>query len=100
METRIPDGAYCLFSYPVEGSRQERLALAQHRGITDPDQGGTYTVRRYRSKKSVNENESLEHFEVILEPLYLEFDPLVFKENAEELEVVAEVAEVLGKNVG
>jgi hypothetical protein len=51
MEPRIPDGSWCLFVAPVEGSRQGRIVLVQHRDIHDPETGGTYTVKKYRSTK-------------------------------------------------
>jgi len=52
MEPRIPDGAWCLFSSPVEGSRTGKIVLAQHHSIGDPDTGGSFTVKRYRSEKT------------------------------------------------
>ena len=51
MELRIPDGAWCLFRSPVVGTRQGRIVLVQHRSIQDPETGGSYTVKRYESKR-------------------------------------------------
>jgi phage repressor protein C with HTH and peptisase S24 domain len=96
MEPRIPDGSYCLFSYPVEGSRRDRIVLAQHHEMSDPEHGGCYTVKRYQSKKNVYPDETWDHMEITLEPLNNEFEPLIFKENSDELKIIAEVIEVLG----
>ena len=56
MEPRIPDGAYCLFASPVTGTRQGRTVLVQLRDAVDPDTGERFTVKRYRSKKSADED--------------------------------------------
>lgn len=98
MEPMIPDGSYCLFSSPVEGSRQGRIVLAQHHSLSDPEHGGRYTVKRYKSKKTVNPDETWEHTEVVLEPLNKEFQPIVFEQNAGELMIIAEFLEVLSES--
>ena len=41
MELLLPDGAWCLFSGPVEGSRQGKIVLVEHRDIHDPETGGS-----------------------------------------------------------
>ena len=56
MEPTIKDGALCVFRSPVEGSRQGRVVLVQKRQISDPETGGNFTVKRYRSTKVVGEN--------------------------------------------
>ena len=56
MEPTIKDGALCVFRSPVEGSRQGRVVLVQKRQISDPDTGGSFTVKRYRSTKAVDES--------------------------------------------
>jgi len=99
MEPRIPDGAYCLFRTPVEGSRQGRIVLAQHRTIADPESGGSYTVKRYRSEKAAADG-SWKHTRVTLEPLNPAFKPIVIENGAEdEVSVVAEWLEVLGNRL-
>ena len=67
MEPTIPDGAWCLFRHPVVGSREGRILLVQHRSITDPEHGGKYTVKRYRSTK-VQDGDSWKHNEISLHP--------------------------------
>jgi hypothetical protein len=52
MEPTIRDNSLCVFRYPVEGTRQQRVLLIQKRNFTDPETGGNYTVKRYRSTKS------------------------------------------------
>src|SRR5262249_54049313 len=47
MEPAIPDGSYCLFAAPVEGSRQGRTVLVQLRDKVDPETGERYTAKRY-----------------------------------------------------
>lgn len=54
MEPHIPDGADCLFSSPVEGSRQGRTVLVELRDFVDPETGERYTVKRYRSVKAAD----------------------------------------------
>ena len=52
MEPAVPDGAWCLFRAPVEGTCQSKTVLAQLRDATDPETGQRYTVKRYRSEKA------------------------------------------------
>jgi hypothetical protein len=96
MEPRIPDGAWCLFASPVEGSRDGRILLVEHRAIDDPDNGGSYTVKRYRSRKQAVEGELWEHEEIVLEPLNPEYEPIVLRDVEDnEFRVIAELVEVI-----
>ena len=56
MEPRIPDGSYCLFDGPVTGTRQGRIVLAKLLNALDPDTGQRFTVKRYRSAKTADED--------------------------------------------
>jgi type I restriction enzyme, R subunit len=47
MNRRIPNGAYCVWRTPVEGSRTGRVVLVESRHIDDPETGGSYTVKLY-----------------------------------------------------
>jgi SOS-response transcriptional repressor LexA len=95
MEPGIPDGAWCLFKLPVTGSRQGKVVLVQHRDISDPESGGTYTVKRYRSAKRATEEGAWGHAEVILEPLNRDFEPIVLRGLEEdEVRVIAQVMKV------
>jgi hypothetical protein len=97
MEPRVRDGAWCLFATPVEGSRDGRILLVEHRAIDDPDNGGSYTVKRYRSRKRAVEGELWEHEEIVLEPLNPEHEPIVLRDVEDgEFRVIAELVEVLG----
>jgi DUF2075 family protein len=51
MNRRIPNGSWCLFQHNPVGSRNEKIVLVQHHSIRDSDNGGQYTVKRYRSTK-------------------------------------------------
>ncbi len=96
MEPRIPDGAWCLFQSPVEGSRQGRIILVEHRDIDDPETGGSYTVKRYKSKKEGDGTGTWRHTEIRLDPENPEFAPIVLRDvRDDELHVVAELVEVL-----
>ncbi|HXH06641.1 MAG TPA: HsdR family type I site-specific deoxyribonuclease, partial [Vicinamibacterales bacterium] len=95
MEPAIPDGAWCLFSAPVEGTRQGKTVLAQLRDAVDPETGERYTVKRYESEKAPA-GDSWRHARITLEPLNPEFEPIVLSpEEGERLQVVAELVEVL-----
>ncbi|MDR7422059.1 MAG: HsdR family type I site-specific deoxyribonuclease, partial [Armatimonadota bacterium] len=95
MEPAIPDGALCLFSAPVEGTRQGKIVLVQLRDAVDPETGQRYTVKRYESEK-VPTGESWRHTRIILKPVNPEFRPIVLSpDEGERLQVVAELVEVL-----
>jgi SOS-response transcriptional repressor LexA len=95
MEPAIPDGAWCLFRAPVEGSRQGRTVLVQLRDSTDPETGQRYTVKAYRSEKT-RDDDSWRHETITLEPINRAFAPIVLRgREDDELEVVAEMVQVL-----
>lgn len=97
MEPAIPDGAWCLFSAPVEGTRQGKTVLVQLRDTTDPDTGQRYTVKRYESEKAAK-GDSWRHERITLKPINPDFKPIVLKSHDQgELQVVAELVEVLGR---
>ena len=96
MEPAIPDGAYGLFRAPVEGTRQGKTVLVQLSDATDPETGQRYTIKRYHSEK-IQYGESWRHDHITLLPNNPEFEPIVLTERDEgELQVVAELVEVLG----
>ena len=96
MEPAIPDGAYCLFAAPVEGTRQGKTVLVQMRDAADPESGERYTVKRYESEK-VDDGVSWRHTKITLKPVNPAFEPIVLTGTDEgPLQVVAEVVEVLG----
>ena len=94
MEPTIPDGAYCLFAAPVEGTRQGKTVLVQLRDAADPETGQRYTVKRYESTKA-KRGDSWRHARVTLKPVP-DFKPIVLTGAEEQqLQVVAELVEVL-----
>ena len=95
MEPLIPDGSYCLFRSPVEGTRQGKTVLVQLRDVADPDTSQSYTVKRYKSDKSPD-GDSWCHERITLEPLNPDFNPIVMTDAEEgSVQVVAEFVEVL-----
>jgi phage repressor protein C with HTH and peptisase S24 domain len=99
MEPLILDGCLCLFRSDVTGSRNGRILLVQHHAISDPDSGGSYTVKKYRSLK-VQETEAdhdgWTHATIQLEPLNPEFQTIwINPDQVEDLRVVAEFICVL-----
>ncbi len=98
MEPGIPDGAFCLFRAPVEGTRQGKTVLVQLRDATDPETGQRYTVKRYESEKAA-QGDSWQHERITLKPLNPDFEPIVLTGEVEgELQVIAELVEVLGES--
>lgn len=95
MEPKIPDGAYCVFSAPVEGTRQGKIVLAQLLHEVDPELGERYTVKQYASEK-VASNETWRHVRVTLLPVNPAFDPiLISSEDENVVNVIAELISVL-----
>ena len=89
MNRRIPNGAFCIFRTPVEGSRTGRVLLVQHREISDPDTGGSYTVKLY---------ERVSPAVVLLTPEtdVDGYEPIEVNASADDVRVIAELVEVLG----
>jgi hypothetical protein len=97
MEPAIPDGAYCLFSTPVSGSRQGRTVLVQLRDSTDPETGERYTLKRYESEKVTAEDGTWRHLKITLKPSNPDFKAIVLTcEDEGSVNVVAEMLEVVG----
>jgi type I restriction enzyme R subunit len=96
MEPAIPDGAFCLFASPVTGTRQGKTVLVQLREGADPETGHRYTVKRYESEKQLD-GDSWRHSKIVLKPANPDFEQIVLDGVAEgEVQVIAEVAQVLG----
>jgi SOS-response transcriptional repressor LexA len=96
MEPAIPEGAYCLFRAPVEGTRQGKTVLVQLRDANDPETSQRYTVKRYESEKTTQDDSTSRHLRIVLKPLNPEFKPIVLTVDDEgTVDVVAELVEVL-----
>lgn len=95
MEPKIKDGSYCLFTFGVVGSRAGRIVLAQHSSISDPETGGSYTVKKYWSEKTTTED-SWKHERIRLLPINPEFTPIeIPADNDEKINTIAEFVRVL-----
>jgi len=91
MEPMISDGAYCVFRFGVAGSRNGKIVLAQLSQASDPETGGSYTVKLYKSKKTVKQDGEWEHSSIQLMPLNRDYQPIVItSEDAESTKIVAE----------
>jgi DUF2075 family protein len=97
MEPRIYDGDLLVFrSHPV-GSRQGKIVLVQYHGLADPETGGSYTVKRYRSEKSPSAESEWRHTKITLEPLNPEYEPIILEpENEGAIQIIAEYLGKLG----
>lgn len=95
MEPRIPSGSWCLFRPCPSGTRNGRLILMQIQTHLDPEDGGRYTVKKYKSTKVTNEEGST-HESVELQPLNPAFDAIQIKaEDTADLRVIGEFVRVL-----
>ncbi len=68
MNRRIPNGSWCLFRMNPSGTRLGKVVVAQHRSIHDPELGGAYTVKIYRSDKVELADGGWDHRRVTLSP--------------------------------
>jgi hypothetical protein len=95
MQPLIPDGAFCVFRAPVTGSRQgRRLLIEQTGGRSDTsDLASRYTVKRYTSRKTGDDEGGWRHETIRLEPLNPEFE--AFELGAGDFRVIAEFVQVL-----
>jgi hypothetical protein len=97
MEPVIPEGAYCLFGSPVEGTRQGRTVLVLLRDRADQETGQRFTVKRYESEKAVSEDGAWRYVRVLLKPINLNFESIeLICDEESSVEVVADMLEVLG----
>ncbi len=96
MEPLIPDGAHCLFSSPVAGTRQGKVVLVALGDVTDPENGERYTVKKYESKKVTSDDGSWRHSQITLRPQNKQFSPIELTTDDEgSVHVVAEFVEVV-----
>ena len=96
MEPNIKDGSYCLFTFGVIGSRNGRIVLAQHSDISDPESGGSYTIKKYLSKKSTDADGEWKHAAIQLLPINPDFKPIkITADSADDIKIIAEFVTVL-----
>ena len=97
MNKRIPPGAWCLFHFNPQGTRNGKIVVVQHRQISDPELGGQYTIKRYKSEKHFGED-GVVNSVVVLKPESMndKHEAIVLSaEDAEEMVVVAEFLTVV-----
>jgi DUF2075 family protein len=99
MNKVIPNGSICLFRKYRAGSRSGKIMLVQLSDFTDPDTGAAYTVKEYRSRKTISEYGYSHHQVITLMPRStdntykdLELTP----EMASNMRTLAEFEMVLG----
>ena len=96
MEPSIRDGDYLVFRARPAGTRQGKIVLVQYRGPADPDTGGAFAVKRYRSEKKGSPEGGWRHTRVTLSPTNPAYDSIVLMdEDAGNVQVVAEFVTVL-----
>jgi SOS-response transcriptional repressor LexA len=95
MEPQIHDGDYCVFRANPKGTRQGKIVLVQHREISDPETGGSYTIKRYRSEKA-SKDDGWGHRVIYLEPKNSDYSTIVLTPETEgELLLVAEFISIM-----
>ena len=98
MNRRIPNGSWCLFREVSDGSRNGKVVIVQSRDIQDPDTGGQYTVKIYRSEK-IETEDTWSHRLIRLEPDSMDsnFKPLTFaSDTTKGLRVIGEFVGIIG----
>jgi DUF2075 family protein len=103
MEPLIPDGSYCVFRTDVTGTRVGKTLLVQHQAISDPESGGSYTVKDYRSLKvedlETGDEPSWRHTAIQLLPRNKAFRTIwINPDQVDELRVIAELVHVISTN--
>lgn len=100
MEPLIPDGSYCVFRTDVTGTRAGKILLVQHWAISDPETGGSYTVKQWQSMK-VEDQESGDEYSQIhtaiqLVPRNKEFRSIwINPDQVDDVRVIAEMVHVI-----
>lgn len=75
MEPMIHDGDLCVFSSPVAGSRQGKIVLVKAKDNNDPE-ASSFTIKKYSSKKSADEDGVWHHTHITLSSLNPEFQSI------------------------
>lgn len=95
MEPKISDGSWCLFRPCPAGTRNGRLLLIQCQTQFDPEDGGRFTVKKYKSSK-VPGSDGWAHESVELQPLNPAFDAIqITGDDTADLRVIGEFVRVL-----
>ena len=95
MEPQIADGSWCLFRPCPAGTRNGRLLLIQCQTRFDPEDGGRFTVKKYKSSK-VPTSDGWAHESVELQPLNPAFKAIqITGDAAADLRVIGEFVGVI-----
>lgn len=97
MNRVIPNGSWCLFRANPMGSRQGKIVVVETQEFGDPEFGGRFTIKRYRSEKVITEDE-FQHDRITLSPESSEagFEAITLvADGKREFRVVAEFLAVL-----
>jgi SOS-response transcriptional repressor LexA len=95
MEPLIPDGSWCLFRPCPAGSREGRIVLVQFSSLGAGENGGRFTVKKYRSEKPVTAD-GWRHDRIQLLPVNPAFEPITLEpEEASDLLVAGEFVKSL-----
>lgn len=100
MNRRIPNGAWCLFRASPGGTRNGKIVVVEHRSISDPETGGRYTIKRYKSQKVTAPDGSWLHsrIELSAETDQPGYGPIVIEvADEDEFNVVGEFLMVLAR---
>ena len=95
MEPKINDGDLCIMRAGVAGTRQGKIVLAQHRFVSDPETGGSYSIKCYSSEKQLFDDGSWSHERITLSPFNLDYPPIVLDHNEGDYCIVAELVRIL-----
>ncbi len=99
LNQRVPNGSMCLFRAEPASIRRGRVVMVQHPDISDPELGGSYTVKVYGGDTGTLDVGARGHRRVVLRP---DSDQPAFEEivihpqETPDLAVIAEMVEVLG----
>ena len=81
MLPKICNGDLCVFEWYRGGSRNGEIVLTRCSN-NDPDYGGRFTIKKYKSEKVVTE-EGWHHLKIVLQPLNSDFEPIEIDEDSE-----------------
>jgi len=99
MEPAIPDGSWALFRLfpsgiaPAPAALDGRRVVVQLRTDTDPETGGSYTLKRWRVTRTGPDGGAAE---IELRPDNPAFKPLRMSSESGDIRVIAEFLEVVG----
>jgi len=96
MEPIIHNNDLLVFRANPAGTRQGKIVLAQYRGSSDPETGGSFTVKKYTSEKGGGGDAEWRHTKCVLSPLNPDFKPIVLSPDSEgDVQIIAEFVSVL-----